>query len=1023
MKRFYLAILLLFIGSSIVGQDLQRGFQVPPQEARPRVWWHWMDGNVTKDGIRKDLEWMHRVGIGGFHCFEAGVGSEPIVKNRLVYMSPEWKEHFCYAVALADSLGMEVAVASCPGWSNTGGPWVKPEQAMKKLVWTETRIPDRKKKRGDECAHFQISLPEPTATNNWYKDTYVIAIRNNPADKTISTMGTGFSMRDSRQAQTDTIQIRFKKPQTIKALSINDGSRRSIWAAQPAPVTKWLEVSDDGKTYRRICGIPHGSIEWQTIDIPTTTAKFFRIVFDEPPKVTPKLKLYTASRIDHAEEKAGFATPSDLMEHSTPADADAVPLSDVLDITEYMAPDGTLTWRAPKGDWTIYRFGYTLTGKQNHPAPKEATGLEVSKIDGEAFSDFMEYYLNLYKDAAGELMGTRGLHYLLIDSYEAGWETWSPTMAQEFERRRGYSLLPWMPVLTGCIVGGAEQSEKFLFDWRTTIGELIQENMYENAARIAHKHGMETYFEAHENGRLYLADGMSVKCQADIPMAAMWTIPEGAIYDNSSTTMAQSDIRESASVAHLYGKNIVACESMTANGWSGGAYSYYPGNLMPTADLEMASGVNRFVIHESAHQPIDNKRPGLGLMGYGQWFNRHETWAEMAKCWTDYLARSSYMLQQGRNVADILYYYGEDDAITSLFAHQHPAIPAGYNFDYLNKNALFDLITYDGHYFTTPSGARYKIMIISDKCRHFSEPVKQKLEVLRQQGAPIIDESKQSIADALRNIAPDFHADDMADLRFVHRTTDSCEIYWVSNCRNEARTFDAMFRVRGLKPTLWNPETGDVAVVDYEILENETVVHLDMMPWDAFFVVFGNTPVETHGRASLPSSSQIQTITTPWTVHFDPQWGGPDSVVFPHLISYTESDDPGIRYYSGTTVYTNRFEISVNNRVETQCIVSLPQQKIVLDLGNVGCMAQVFVNGREVATLWHAPYCVDITEFAKEGINDLEIRVANLWVNRIIGDQQPDCVKRYTYTPVRFYNADAPLLPSGLMGPVRIIRN
>ena len=535
--------------------------------------------------------------------------------------------------------------------------------------------------------------------------------------------------------------------------------------------------------------------------------------------------------------------------------------------------------------------------------------------------------------------------------------------------------------------------------------------MYENAARIAHEHGMETYFESHENGRLYLADGMSVKRQADIPMAAMWTIPKGVKADNSNASMAESDIRESASVAHLYGKPFVATESLTANGMSGGAYSYYPGNLKATADLEMSCGTNRFVIHESAHQPVDDKKPGLGLMVYGQWFNRHETWAEMAKAWTNYLARSSYLLQQGRNVADVLYYYGEDDVITSLFAHEHPAIPPCYNFDYLNKEALLDLIAYDGEHFVTPSGNQYSVLVVSEKCRHMSEAVRAKLAALQQQGATVINEKTQPKEMPLLEIQPDVMAADMSNLRYVHRTTGDSEIYWLNNRAEEARTCDISFRVSGLEPTLWHPETGEIEEVSYEMSDTETTVHLDMLPEDAFFVVFQGKTRDKLKSVPEKQVIQLRQIDTPWTVHFDQQWGGPACIVFPKLISYTESSDDGIKYYSGTAVYENCFTVQKKE---------LDNGSILLDLGEVGCMAQVMLNGKEVGTLWKAPYQIDISEAVTAGENRLEIKVANQWVNRIIGDLQPDNDKPYTYTPTDFYKADSPLLPAGLMGPVTI---
>ena len=358
--------LLLTASCSAFAQDLFQGFQTPPQEARPRVWWHWMNGNITKDGIRKDIEWMHRAGIGGFHNFDAGMSTPQVVEKRLTYMSPEWKDAFRYAVILADSLGMEVATASCPGWSNTGGPWVKPAQAMKKLVWREMRVQGGKT--------LNIALPAPFRTTGFFQNVsassnsttfvpseggpewdqylYVLAVRQNKADKTLLQLGakvtssggtftveqlTDGDLANAGELPRDDekgfawIQYAFQRPQTIQALSVVDGSVRSEWAAAPAPITKRLEVSDDGLSYRKICDIPHGGAARQTIEFEPVTARFFRVTFDNPyvdnpyaalspvplqqPTSTPvsELVLYPVPRINHAEEKAGYATPSDLM--------------------------------------------------------------------------------------------------------------------------------------------------------------------------------------------------------------------------------------------------------------------------------------------------------------------------------------------------------------------------------------------------------------------------------------------------------------------------------------------------------------------------------------------------------------------------------------------------------------------------------------------------------------------------------------------------------------------------------------
>jgi hypothetical protein len=1107
MKRLKKILLTTLLGVCTLtpAQGLYDNFVNPSQEWRPRVWWHWMNGNITKHGIRNDIEWMNRAGIGGFHIFDAGMATPQVVPERLIFMTPGWKDALKYAVDLGDSLGMEVAMTSAPGWSNTGGPWVKPEDAMKKLTWRTINIKGGKKVTVTLPApykttgFFQNMAPADNATtfisgktnDEWYQDVRVVAIPNdeskvsNDEDEVLTDndLSTFVTLTPKSKDDKVFVQIKYSKPTTIKSLSICDGNVRSEWADAPAPVTKYLEASDDGKTWRKVCDIPTGEVALQTIDIPKTKSKYFRVLFDAPVDQNPyagldgkqteskplpvkvyELNLYPELKINHAEEKAGFATPFDLEEYPTKGNGEFASSDNVIDVTDYVK-DGVLTWDAPKGNWTIYRFGYSLTGKRNHPASPEATGLEVTKLDSGAVARYINHYIGLYKDATGGKIGKKGITHFLIDSYEAGWETWCPKMAEEFQKRRGYSLWKWMPVLTGQIIDSPERSEEFLFDWRKTIGELIHENLYGQIARIAHDNGMTTYFEAHENGRLYEPDGMDVKRHADIPMAAAWCPTKSS--SGSTVPMAESDIRESSSVMHLYGKKFSAGESLTANGMRETAYKFYPGNLKPVADMMMANGQTRFVIHESTHQPVDSLKPGLGMMIFGQWFNRNETWAERAKPWTDYLSRSCYLLGQGKAVADIAYYYGEDNNVTSLFGVNHPNIPDTYYYDYVNPTALIDLLEWDGKEYTTPCGMTYRVLALDKAAHRMPLPILRKINRLAEEGGLIIGDSpdveptlngdkgefaslcdniwgKQrsnvlsgvSVAEGLKRfgIEPDFEGGD--SLRYVHRTvvggigkananeTDRTEIYWVSNTSDKSRTVKASFRIIGMKPVIWHPEDGRQEDADYEIKDGRTIVNLPLTEHDAVFVVFTTSPSPIgEGRGGASKVDIIfRHLDTPWTVTFNEKNGGPRGTqTFDKLISWTDSQNDSIKYYSGTAVYHNSLLFS-----ETE----LHQGRYILDLGKVGCIATVSVNGKEIATLWHSPYRVDITDALKaQSLADghkgrtlqtqIDIEVINLWPNRIIGDQQPGCKHKYTYTSFPyFYKADSKLVPSGLMGPV-----
>ena len=1062
--------------------ELYQGFVEPPQEAKPQVWWHWMNGNITKDGIRKDLIWMKNSGIGGFHHFDVDLVTEQVVEKRLIYMQDDWKDAFRYAISLADSLGLEATIASSPGWSNTGGPWVKPENAMKKLTWREFIVDGGTKQTiqmpepYDKTGGFQNSkAPENTidfylskTKEKYYEDIAVVAVKIQSNDKAtnakLTSSGGKFTVEQLTDGNLENssllpaddkngfawIQYEFNEPTSVKAVSVVDGYTRDQFDVSPGKVTKRLEASDDGTEWMLVCDVPRGNVYQQTVSFPAVKAKYFRMTFDnlleeivylptynkpKPGTNVAEFALYTSSKINHAEEKAGFAAPYDMMKYVTADDPDPLPeIADVVDLTSMVDEKGLLKWDVPEGTWKVYRFGCSLTGKENGPAPKEATGLEVDKLNAEAVRDYMNEYINMYMEASGGMMGDHGLKYILIDSYEAECANWTRKMLEEFEARRGYSLLPWMPVLTGQIIGSAEKSEQFLWDWRKTLGELVSENLYGQVEKIAEEHGMKCYFEGHESQRVYITDGMDVKKYAAFPMAAIWTLDDKDELFNAY----QCDIRESASVAHIYGQNIVAAESFTARGVPEKAYKYYPGNLKTVADRELYYGLNRFVIHESAHQPLDDKRPGVGLLRFGQWFTRHETWAAQAKAWMDYLGRSSYMMQQGKYVADILYFYGEDNCVVGLFQQNLPDIPSGYSFDYASADVILNQITAKKGNLVTETGMTYKILAIDGNARSMSLPVLRKIAQLAKQGVTIcgqVPEYQPSLSGdkaefdklvaevwgsgkknvlggksagealAALGIKPDFMADDMENVRFVHRTLGGAEIYWVNNASDEAKHIKATFRTAGKKPELWHPETGQVEQLSYLIKDGVTEVDLSLVERDAVFIVFCDKAEANEVILQTATETKLCGIDTPWEVTF-----GEKTVTFEQLASYTELKDLDIKYFSGTATYRNSFQLDETGNA-----------KFKLNLGDVQCIAEVEVNGNAMGTLWKTPYSVDITQAVKQGENEIVVKVTNLWVNRIIGDQQPGCKVKTTYQPYQFYNAGSRLLPSGLIGPVDLV--
>ncbi len=743
----------------------------------------------------------------------------------------------------------------------------------------------------------------------------------------------------------------------------------------------------------------------------------------------------------------------DLYQFATPevSPTDVIKKSDVVDLTSKFHSNGTLDWTPPPGNWVILRIGYSLLGITNHPATKEATGLEVDKLNAKYVKNYMNGYLDSYKETVGaDYMGKRGIRYVITDSWEAGAQNWTDNMIEEFTKRRGYDPRPWLPVLSGHVVESAQASDQFLWDLRKTIADLTADEHYGQVQASLKERGMGHYGESHESGRAFIADGMEVKKLNDIPMSAMWTQRPGV---NKETFGFNADDRESASVAHIYGQNLVAAESMTA---AAAPWGWSPATLKPTADQEFLNGINRFVIHESAHQPLVDKAPGLTLGPYGQWFNRNETWAEQAGVWIDYLARSSYLLQQGRFAADVIYFYGEDSNLTAIFNDKAPNVPAGYGFDYINADGLIHALDVSDGRITTKSGMSYQLLVLDPYSKHMSLPVLRAIRKLVEQGAIVAGEKPTdtpSLADnadefkklsdelfgdgsgvhsigkgkvyagqdaetalTALNVAPDFdHTKPESDTRilFVHRKVTDGDIYFLNNRSDRDETIDASFRLTGKAPELWYAETGKSEVASYKIADGRTTVPLHLEPWGTVFVAFRKPAKSTSLTLPKPIETQLATLEGSWDVSFQPGRGAPASVTLDKLISWNDSPDNGVKYFSGIGTYTKTVQASAD--------WFKPDAKLWLDLGDVKNLAEVTVNGKQLGTVWHAPYRVDATRVLKPGANNVTIKVINAWVNRLIGDQQPNATQ-YTFTVVKPYKANSPLQPSGLLGPVAIVR-
>ncbi len=1083
---------------------LRQGFVLPPDSARPRVWWHWMNGNVTKEGIASDLTWLKSVGIGGVQNFDANLQTPQVVDKRLVFMHSEWRDAFRFAVTQADRLGLEFAIAASPGWSETGGPWVTPADGLKKVVWSEQVV--------EGGIHFTGKLaPPPQASGpfqdlplvdalaglqggdaapppRYYADIAVLAVPESLppiAQMPAATASDGSKLdagilADGRfgvavtlarmQGVAPLIRLEYVAPQTIRALTLHmQGGAQLFSDAEFLPV---LEVREKG-AWRTLATLPVLGVP-TTVSFAPVTAREFRVVFKAntqperaltgegavgaaafnlfaPPVALPlqiaELKLHGEPRIHRFEAKAGFSLARDYYALESASDEPGVPAAQVIDLTSRLKDDGSLDWTAPSGRWRVLRMGYSLLGTTNHPATPEATGLEVDKFDGPAVRRYLETYLGMYRDAVGSnLMGKRGLGALLTDSIEVGAANWTPQLRERFRALRGYDLLPWLPALTGVVIGSRAQSDAFLYDYRRTLADLMSSEHYGTVAAVARENGLRLYGEALEDGRPSLGDDMAMRAHADVPMAALWVWNRGF----SPRPTLLGDLKGAASVAHVYGRPHVAAESMTA---FNSPWAFAPSDLRRVIDLEFALGINLPVIHTSVHQPVDDRQPGLSLAIFGQYFTRHETWAGMARPWIDYLARTSYLLQQGRDVSDVAYFYGEEQPLTALYSRVPPGdVPVRYAFDFVNADILLQEMSVQNGELVTRGGARYRALYLGGTSRRMTLPVLKRLAALVEAGATVIGVAPVSspaltddrtayaaivkrlwtgvrVADIGRGhvvaepaveaglvaagVRPDFQYRGAADssVLFVHRRSDDAEIYFVNNRQNLAASIEARFRVTGRRPELWRADKGTAESVSWRVENGETVIPLEFAPEDSYFIVFRDADVRNGVTLARADWREAAALEGAWDVAFQAGRGAPAQLRVPALQPLERHADAGVRYFSGVATYTREFELPAG---------IAPGQPLQLDLGNVGDVAEIRVNGQLAGTAWHTPWQLAIGALTRAGRNTLEVRVANLWVNRLIGDAQPGAQK-ITFTTLPTYLPDAPLRTSGLIGPVRLL--
>jgi len=693
----------------------------------------------------------------------------------------------------------------------------------------------------------------------------------------------------------------------------------------------------------------------------------------------------------------------------------------IVDLTQFMDADGRLVWDAPEGNWSILRIGYQATGMRVGKTTRASAGLEIDPMSAGAMDlHFANTGAKMIEDA-GPLAG-KTFQYLHIDSWEIKQPDWTARMPAEFLTRQGYDLTKWLPALCDRQVSSAEDTEGFLQDFRVTVCDLIAENYYGRLDSLAKEGGL---LGSHSEAggpigapHTYWLDALKFHGTTTIPMGEFWI----KRFDGDSVSYERNHtIKQIASAAHIYGREICQAESFTAYS---DIFVSDPYKIKGAGDLAFCDGLTRMVFHQWIHQPDLDMVPGYGSRPWktkdiGTKFGHTRAWWPMADGWLSYLARCQYMLRQGNFVADFAYL--QDERIPSYVLSrpgETPRCPPGHDYDALHAEVLLQATAKEGR-LQLQSGMHYRYLVLPpDKDAILSPETRKQIEELADGGVQVLgpgylEGTLEEILSA-DGLVPDVafrNASPKARFEKIHRRDGKMDIYFISNQAVAEGQADVIFRVSGKQPELWNPVTGEIRELpEWSEEKGRTVVPMTFAEKESSFVVFRKQAQASKMRGgNYPGLTALKPLSGPWRVSFDPKWGGPKSIVFDELVDWTKRPEEGIRYYSGRASYKKNFDLPV----------SASGQALYLDLGKLSCIARVRLNGKDLGVVWTAPWRIEITDAVRPGENQLEIEIANHWINRIIGDEKLPPEQRFTQTNVESKNT--PLQPAGLLGPVRIM--
>jgi hypothetical protein len=992
------------ISSSGQADRIQSGFQSPPDSAKPLAYWWWLNGHTDATTITSDLEAMKQEGYGGAILMDAnGSGQEgnTPVDPGPTFGSPAWQDMFLHTLKEARRLGLRISLTIQSGW-NVGGPTVTPEQSAKLLTWS------RKEVHGAGPTILKLDLP--ASKNGFYRDIAVLAYPLRHGAALAGDTGSGDLRRPIRDLN-------------VKAVIVESGF--SVPDSKP-------------------------------------------LLADFPAK---------------ADE----------------ADFD---VAQAVNLTNRMPSDGALKWDVPAGDWEVLRIGYTSSNARVSTSSGAWQGLVIDYLDRDALTVYWNANIQPLLTAAKPYLGVSLMH-VYTDSWEVGGVNWTGRFREAFIAGHGYDPVPYLPVVAGRIVTSRETSDRFLNDFRRTIGELVLTEHYQVFGKLAAMNGLGFH---PESGGPHGApvDSLKVLGASTYPQLEFWA-PSKV---HRTSDLDRFFIKEASSAAHIYRKTLVGAEGMTS---IGPQWEESPGmDLKPAFDQAVCEGLNLLVWHTFTSSPVDTGLPGQEYFA-GTHFNPKVTWFRDGKSFFDYIGRVDFLMQQGLPVSDVLYYYGDQvpNFVQTKWIDPAHVLP-GYDYDVVDEEVLTKGLHVENHRILLANGTQYRELVLPP-IDSISLLALKAIERLVNQGATVVgskpthltglstpwakDEDVVHLADRLwagcgsngktftrigagkivcgesprqaledAGIAPDLTVAGPAvndDFDYVHRKADGAEIYFVRNRKPNPVAAVLSFRIHGLTPELWVPETGEESPFGLyaETPANRTDLPVWMPPYGSTIVVF-RKPAGSHvvrlerdGKEIFPTlpgglepftldiskgsillrSEQAgryvavddagrrysATLTAPsvlplekaWSLTFPAGWGAPSRIQLEKLASWSESQEEGIRHFSGTATYSNALEVPSQ----------FPEHAHVhIELGEVRETARISLNGKEVGVLWKTPFSLDITSAILPGTNTLSVQVTNLWPNRLIGDQSLPENKRFTHTNITKFTSASTLLPSGLLGPVRL---